>query len=166
MPGSDSALPDADALWMAAALTEAQRAPEHADVPVGCVIVDSTGQELARAHNRREIDADPTAHAEILALRLATSQRGHWRLDDCTLYVTLEPCAMCAGAMINARLGRLVFAALDAKAGAVHSLYRLAEDPRQNHRFPVRAGCGAPESIELLQGFFRGLRARGPRPPR
>jgi tRNA(adenine34) deaminase len=166
MAASDFAPADSDSLWMAAALSEARSAPEHADVPVGCVIVDNTGQELARAHNRREADADPTAHAEILALRQAASRRGHWRLDDCTLFVTLEPCAMCAGAMINARLGRLVFGALDAKAGAVHSLYRLAEDPRQNHRFAVSAGCGARESIELLQSFFRGLRARGPRPPR
>ncbi|HVZ35447.1 MAG TPA: nucleoside deaminase, partial [Polyangiaceae bacterium] len=130
-----------DADWMALALEEAARAPEHGDVPVGALVVDAAGRELSRAHNRREIDADPTAHAELLALRLAASRRGHWRLDDCTLFVTLEPCAMCAGAMVNARLGRLVFGARDPKAGAVVSLYQLAEDTRLNHRFPVLAGC-------------------------
>jgi tRNA(adenine34) deaminase len=166
MTPSDHETPASDALWMAAALEEAASAVAHGDVPVGCVIVDTLGRELARTHNRREIDADPTAHAEVIALRQAARQRGHWRLDDCTLYVTLEPCAMCAGAMINARLGRLVFGAPDAKAGAIHSLYRLAEDPRLNHRFDVVAGCAASESITLLQSFFRALRARGPRPPR
>jgi tRNA(adenine34) deaminase len=150
-----------DADWMSLALEEAARAPEHADVPVGALVVDAAGRELARAHNRREIDADPTAHAELLALRLAASQRGHWRLDDCTLFVTLEPCTMCAGAMVNARLGRLVFGARDPKAGAVVSLYQLAEDTRLNHRFPVLAGCFENESAQLLQAFFRTLRARG-----
>ena len=154
-------LPDLDFERMQIALGEAQSALEHGDVPVGCVIVDAGGQELARAHNRREIDSDPTAHAEIVAIRRAAGQRGHWRLDDCTLFVTLEPCAMCAGAMINARLGRLVFGASDAKAGAIQSLYRLAEDPRQNHRFDVSSGCGASQSVELLQAFFRALRASG-----
>jgi tRNA(adenine34) deaminase len=153
--------PELDLERMQIALGEAQSAVEHGDVPVGCLIVDARGQELARAHNRREIDSDPTAHAEIIAIRRAASQRGHWRLDDCTLFVTLEPCAMCAGAMINARLGRLVFGASDAKAGAIHSLYRLAEDPRQNHRFEVASGCGESQSVELLQAFFRALRAQG-----
>jgi len=156
-------MPDqaADDAWMQVALTEAAGAPQHGDVPVGAVIVDEQGREIGRAHNRREIDADPTAHAELLALRLAATGRGHWRLDDCTLFVTLEPCAMCAGAMVNARLGRLVFGAADAKAGAIVSLYRLGDDARLNHRFQASAGCRAQESVELLQSFFRALRARG-----
>jgi tRNA(adenine34) deaminase len=153
--------PGGDIAWMQIALLEASRAAEHGDVPVGAVIVDATGQILARAHNRREVDADPTAHAEILALRAAARRRGHWRLDDCVLFVTLEPCAMCAGAMINARLGRLVFGASDPKAGAIVSLYRLAEDPRFNHRFPITAGCAPEPSVALLQSFFKALRARG-----
>jgi tRNA(adenine34) deaminase len=160
-PTPPLASPEADADWMKVALLEASNATLHGDVPVGAVVVDAAGAELARAHNRREVDADPTAHAELLALRAAAIGRGHWRLDDCTLFVTLEPCAMCAGAMINARLRRLVFGAADAKAGAVLSLYRLAEDARLNHRFAVTTGCSAEASVELLQGFFRALRARG-----
>lgn len=147
--------------WMHVALSEAARAVEHGDVPVGAVIVDAREEELARAHNRREIDADPTAHAELLALRAAAQKRGHWRLNDCTLFVTLEPCAMCAGAMVNARLGRLVFGAQDAKAGAIQSLYQLASDSRLNHRFDVSPGCCSAESVLLLQSFFKALRARG-----
>lgn len=150
-----------DARWMQAALAEAALAPAHGDVPVGAVLVDASDNELARAHNRREIDADPTAHAELLALRTAALGRGHWRLNDCTLYVTLEPCAMCAGAMVNARLGRLVFGALDPKAGAIASLYQLAADSRLNHRFEVQSGVAAAESAGQLQAFFRALRARG-----
>ncbi|HTV21635.1 MAG TPA: nucleoside deaminase [Polyangiaceae bacterium] len=156
-----AAPPDPDLAWMREALSEAILASDHGDVPVGAVIVDASGRELARAHNRRELDADPTAHAEILALRAAARTRGHWRLDDCTLFVTLEPCSMCAGAMVNARLGRLVFGASDPKAGAIVSLYRLAEDARLNHRFPVTAGCAPEASVELLRQFFRALRARG-----
>jgi len=152
---------EADAHWMQAALLEAALAPLHGDVPVGAVVVDAAQNELARAHNRREVDADPTAHAELLALRAATARRGHWRLDDCTLYVTLEPCAMCAGGLVNARLGRLVFGAPDPKAGAIVSLYQLAADPRLNHRFEARAGVAEVESVALLQAFFRALRARG-----
>jgi len=156
-----SAAANTDLDWMTAALDEARLAVDHGDVPVGAVVVDALGRELGRGHNRREVDADPTAHAEILALRAAAVSRGHWRLDDCTLFVTLEPCAMCAGAMVNARLGRLVFGATDPKAGAVVSLYRLAEDTRLNHRFAVTAGCAPEPSVALLQGFFRALRARG-----
>jgi tRNA(adenine34) deaminase len=157
----DEAEGGADSAWMQQALQEASLASDHGDVPVGALVVDAAGRELARAHNRREVDADPTAHAEILALRAAAQQRGHWRLDDCTLFVTLEPCAMCAGAMVNARLGRLVFGASDPKAGAVVSLYRLAEDARLNHRFTVTPGCAPEASVELLQRFFKALRARG-----
>jgi tRNA(adenine34) deaminase len=152
---------EADARWMQAALREAALAPLHGDVPVGALIVDAAQQELARAHNRREVDADPTAHAELLVLRAAAARRGHWRLDDCTLYVTLEPCAMCAGGLVNARLGRLVFGAPDPKAGAILSLYQLGADPRLNHRFEARSGVAEAESVALLQGFFRTLRARG-----
>jgi tRNA(adenine34) deaminase len=152
---------ETDTHWMQAALAEAALAPLHGDVPVGALVVDGKQQELARAHNRREVDADPTAHAELLALRAAAARRGHWRLDDCTLYVTLEPCAMCAGGLVNARLGRLVFGAPDPKAGAIVSLYQLAADPRLNHRFEARAGVAEAESVALLQAFFRALRARG-----
>ncbi len=151
----------AERAWMGEALREAQRAVEHGDVPVGALVVDAQGGVLARAHNRREVDADPTAHAEILALRQACRARGHWRLHDCTLYVTLEPCAMCAGALVNARLGRLVYGAPDPKAGAVESLHQLTGDPRHNHRLPHLGGVEAAASIAQLQAFFRALRARG-----
>jgi tRNA(adenine34) deaminase len=161
MATSPDAAAASDVAWMEQALSEASLATDHGDVPVGALIIDAAGRELSRAHNRREVDADPTAHAEILALRGAARQRGHWRLDDCTLFVTLEPCAMCAGAMVNARLGRLVFGASDPKAGAIVSLYRLAEDARLNHRFTFSAGCAPEASVELLQRFFRALRARG-----
>jgi tRNA(adenine34) deaminase len=150
-----------DTGWMREALSEATRALGHRDVPVGAVVVDAAGSELARGHNERELAGDPTAHAEILALRRAAAQRGHWRLDDCTLFVTLEPCAMCAGAMINARLGRLVFGAYDPKAGAIESLFRLADEARLNHRFPAQGGLLAPESAALLSAFFKSLRAEG-----
>jgi tRNA(adenine34) deaminase len=143
------------------ALDEAQSAALHGDVPVGAVIIDGMGEEVGRGHNRREIDGDPTAHAEIIALRAAARRRGHWRLDDCTAYVTLEPCPMCAGALINARIARLVYGASDPKAGAIESLYRLADDARLNHRYGVVSGVGAPESAAQLQAFFRALRARG-----
>ncbi|HEX4337114.1 MAG TPA: nucleoside deaminase [Polyangiaceae bacterium] len=152
---------DEDLAWMRVALDEARVAIEHGDVPVGAVVVGPDGKELARAHNRREIDADPTAHAELVAVRAAASRRGHWRLDGCTLFVTLEPCAMCAGALVNARLSRLVFGATDPKAGAVTSLYELGRDARLNHRFTSEGGVLATESVELLRGFFAVLRARG-----
>lgn len=152
---------DSDAFWMRQALDEAAQAALHEDVPIGCVIVDAAGHELGRGHNRRELDADPTAHAEILALRTAARQRGHWRLDGCTAFVTLEPCPMCAGALVNSRISRVVYAAADPKAGAIHSLYRLGEDSRLNHRFDVAGGVAVAESVALLQAFFRRLRARG-----
>jgi tRNA(adenine34) deaminase len=150
---------------MQLALVEAARALDHGDVPIGAVILDAQGRELGRAHNRREVDADPTAHAEVLALREAARELGHWRLNDCTLYVTLEPCVMCAGALVNARLGRLVYAASDLKAGAIESLFRLADDTPLNHRLPVTAGILESESRALLQAFFRGVRARGSKWP-
>jgi tRNA(adenine34) deaminase len=151
----------ADETWMREALAEAEQAAEHGDVPVGCVIVDSAGFEIARGRNRREADADATAHAEIVAIRAACRTRGHWRLDDCTLYVTLEPCAMCAGALVNARIGRLVYGTTDPKAGAITSLFQLAADSRLNHRFEVTGGVLADESVTRLQKFFAALRAAG-----
>ena len=152
---------ESDETWMREALAEADQAARHGDVPVGCVVVDSAGVEIGRGRNRREADADPTAHAEIVAVRAACRTRGHWRLDDCTLYVTLEPCAMCAGALVNARIGRLVYGATDPKAGAIVSLFELASDSRLNHRFEITGGVLADESVTRLQTFFAGLRAAG-----
>lgn len=152
---------DADATWMLQALEEAALAPAHGDVPVGCLIVSGDGRELGRAHNRREVDADPTAHAEILALRSAAATQGHWRLNDATVYVTLEPCPMCAGALVNARVARLVYAATDPKAGAIHSLFALGSDTRLNHRFESARGPHAELAVAQLQAFFAKLRAAG-----
>jgi tRNA(adenine34) deaminase len=146
---------------MRAALSEARLAAAHADVPVGAVILGPDGEILGRGENRRESEQDPTAHAEIVALRDAARARGHWRLDGCSLVVTLEPCAMCAGALVNARVTRLVFGASDPKAGGVVSLYRITQDPRLNHRLEVESGLLADECAALLQAFFAELRARG-----
>lgn len=152
--------PDRDDEFMALALEEAERAASHGDVPIGAVIVDDQGLVLGRGRNERELRGDPTAHAEIVALRDASSVVGHWRIEA-TLYVTLEPCVMCAGALVNARIQRVVFAALDPKAGAVESLYSVGDDARLNHRYPSRGGVLRAESVELLQAFFRRLRAEG-----
>jgi tRNA(adenine34) deaminase len=146
-------------VWMDRALAQARRAVDHDDVPVGAVVVQD-GTVLAEAHNRREADQDPTAHAEILALRAAARQIGSWRLDRCTLYVTLEPCTMCAGALVLARLPLLVYGADDPKAGAVGSLYDLAREPRLNHQVEVVAGVMAEDGGELLRRFFRARRGR------
>ena len=132
---------------------QARRAEAQGDVPVGAVVVHE-GKVVASACNERELRDDPTAHAEVLAVRAAAEKLGRWRLDDCTLYVTLEPCAMCAGAVVNARVGTVVFAAADLKAGAVGSLYNLAADPRLNHEPVVRHGVLAQESAQMLQTFF------------
>lgn len=148
---------------MQVALAEADRAPEHADVPVGCVVVDGFGIELARDHNRREELQDPVAHAETLALRTAARARGHWRLEGATVYSTLEPCPMCAGALLQARVTRVVYGAADPKAGALGSLFSLGDDPRLNHRFEVTPGVLASESAARLQAFFAKLRAAGER---
>jgi tRNA(adenine34) deaminase len=142
------------------ALAEAARAPEHGDVPVGAVVV-MDGEIVARRHNEREGTGDPTAHAEILALRDAAVRAGTWRLDGATLVVTLEPCPMCAGALIAARVGRLVFGAADQKAGACGSLYNVCADPRLNHELPVTAGVLESEASALLDSFFSRLRERG-----
>jgi tRNA(adenine34) deaminase len=146
-----------DEVAMERAIAEARRALAHDDVPVGAVVV-SAGEVIAARHNERELTGDPTAHAEILALRDAAAVVGHWRLDDCALVVTLEPCPMCAGAMVNARVGRLVYGATDPKAGAVESLMNLVADPRLNHRIPVTAGVQADEAGRLLVEFFAARR--------
>ena len=148
---------DAHAATMGLALDEARAALAHGDVPVGAVVVVD-GEVVARRHNEREVAADPTAHAEILALRDAAAALGRWRLDDATLVVTLEPCAMCAGAAVSARLCRLVFGAPDLKAGATGSLYNLCADPRLNHEVALTAGVRADEAADLLTSFFAGRR--------
>jgi tRNA(adenine34) deaminase len=142
-----------DERFMSAALDQARQSLTHDDVPVGCVVV-ANGEVIAVGENRREADCDPTAHAEIVALRAAAHQRGHWRLDDVTLYATLEPCAMCAGALLNARVARVVLGALDEKAGAVGSRYNLLSDPRLLHEVAVTYDVLAGESATLLRDFF------------
>jgi tRNA(adenine34) deaminase len=146
--------------FMRLALAEADLAPLHGDVPVGAVVVSAAGEVLSRDHNRREERADPTAHAELLAIREATRHLPGWRLEGATVYVTLEPCAMCAGALVNARIARLVFGASDPKAGAVVSLFQIGTDTRLNHRFEVEAGFMAPEGSLRLSRFFAELRAK------
>ncbi len=148
---------DDDAYYMRLALREAQRALAHEDVPIGAVLVRD-GEVIAAAHNERELRADPTAHAEILALREASRELGSWRVLDCTLYVTLEPCAMCAGAIVLARVPRVVFGATDPKAGACGSVLDVLGEPRLNHRPEVLAGVLAPESGQLLSAFFASRR--------
>lgn len=146
-----------DVRWMGIALEEAAAALEHGDVPVGAVMVRD-GEAVARRHNERELSGDPTAHAEILALRDAAAAVGSWHLDDCTLYVTLEPCLMCGGALVNARVARLVYGAADLKAGACLSLYNVCDDPRLNHRVELTAGVRAEECAEPLSRFFSARR--------
>jgi len=151
-------------LWMDRAITQARLARVLGDVPVGAVVVRD-GRVIAAAHNRREVDQDPTAHAELLAIRAAARALGSWRLEQCTLYVTLEPCAMCAGALVLARLPELVYAAADPKAGAAGSLFDIPRDPRLNHRVEVTGGVLAEECGELLTRFFRTRRASSPPTP-
>ncbi len=147
-----------DAAWMARALTLAEQAAARGEVPVGAVVVDEHGEVLAEAFNLRESNADPTAHAEVLALRDAAQRRGLWRLDGCTLYVTLEPCPMCAGALVNARVSRLVYGAADPKMGCVHTLHALCTDLRFNHRLDVTAGVLAEACGGVLRRFFQARR--------
>lgn len=137
-----------------AALEQARLAPGHGDVPIGAVILDPSEKVLAVGHNERELTGDPTAHAEVVALRRAAAAWGSWRLDGCTLAVTLEPCTMCAGAIVAARIGRLVFGAYDAKAGAVASLWDVVRDPRLNHRPEVVGGIAEEACGTLIQDFF------------
>jgi tRNA(adenine34) deaminase len=148
---------------MTEALAEARAALAHADVPIGAVVVRD-GVVIARRHNERELTGDPTAHAEVLALRDAARVVGSWRLDGCTLVVTLEPCVMCAGAAVNARVDQVVYATADPKAGAVRSLYRIADDPRLNHRARIDAiepgEPSATEAASLLRDFFAARRRR------
>jgi tRNA(adenine34) deaminase len=146
-----------DVAAMRLALEEAVAAEQHGDVPIGAVVVRD-GQVIARRHNERELTGDPTAHAEVLALRDAAAVIGHWRLLDCTLYVTLEPCVMCAGALVNSRIGRVVYGATDPKAGAMESLYEVCGDERLNHRPPVDRGVLADECGALLKQFFAARR--------
>lgn len=149
-----------DEKFMREALAEARAAAAVGEVPIGAVVVRD-GEIVARAHNRRELDQDPSAHAEFAAVCAASRSLGRWRLFDCTVYVTLEPCCMCAGLMVNARVGRCVYGASDAKAGALGSLYDLNADSRLNHRFNVTAGVLADECRELLSSYFGGLRGVG-----
>ena len=147
--------------WMDLALDEARRAAQEGEVPVGCVIV-SGDEVIARGRNRRERDQNPIAHAEILAIADAARRIGSWRLERTALFVTLEPCPMCAGAIVNARIPLVAYGADDPKAGAVRTLYRLLEDPRLNHRAEIVDGLRANESAELLRQFFSHLRQRSP----
>lgn len=147
-----------DRAWMTRALETARAGQARGEVPVGAVVVRS-GRLLAESHNRTVAWADPTAHAELVAIRLAARRRGDWRLDGCTLYTTLEPCAQCAGAVVLARLDRVVFAAADPKSGMAGSLENLVCDDRLNHRAELRGGVLAEESGALLRAFFRNRRS-------
>jgi tRNA(adenine34) deaminase len=148
-----------DLEWMRLALEEARAAAADGDVPVGALVVRGD-QIIGRGRNRREVDADPTAHAEIVALREAARADGVWRVLDCTMYVTLEPCAMCAGALVNARVPRLVYACDDPKAGAVRSLYTIGADGKLNHTFEVVPGVLAEECAGELRAFFASRRGK------
>jgi tRNA(adenine34) deaminase len=145
---------------MRRAIAEAERALAHGDVPVGAVALVG-GAVVAARHNERELRPDPTAHAELLLLSDVAAATGSWRMDEVTIVVTLEPCAMCAGAMVNGRVGRLVFGAYDQKAGAVGSLYNLCSDPRLNHEVRVTGGVLADQCAALLTAFFEGRRDKG-----
>ena len=139
---------------MGLAVAEARRALDHDDVPVGAVVVGPDGTLLASRHNERELTGDPTAHAEVLAVRDAATALGSWRLTGCTVVVTLEPCIMCAGALLSARIDRLVYGAADLEAGACLSLYNVGDDPRLNHRFDITWGVEADTCAQLLTDFF------------
>jgi tRNA(adenine34) deaminase len=147
---------------MTAALAEARAALTTGDVPIGAVLLDPSGEVIGRGRNMREAAGDPTGHAEVVALREAARHLGGWRLEGCTLVVTLEPCTMCAGAIVLARVARLVFGAFDDKAGAVGSLWDVVRDRRLNHRPEVLSGVLAEESTRLLEEFFRGRRTVSP----
>ena len=149
-----------DESYMRLALAEARAALEHEDVPVGAVIVRE-GTVIARAHNQRELLQDPTAHAEMIALRAAAGRLGTWRMSDVTVYVTLEPCPMCAGALVNSRVQRVVYGCDDPKAGAVRTLYQIGVDGRLNHRFEVVPGVLSEQCAAILSDFFRELRGGG-----
>ena len=154
----DDVVDDADQAHMRLALAEARAALAHQDVPIGAVVIAADGAVIAGRHNERELRQDPTAHAEVLALQDAAAKLGTWHLDGCTLVVTLEPCVMCAGALLNARIDRLVFGAADPKGGATSTLYNVCADPRLNHNAAVTHGVLAAESAELLTSFFASRR--------
>lgn len=149
-----------DEFWMRLALDEARLAQAHGDVPVGAIAVRQS-EVIGKGHNCREVDHDPTSHAEMFALREASQVIGHWRLEDVTLYCTLEPCVMCAGAMVLARLPKLVFATTDPKAGAGGSVFDILNHPRLNHRVEVQSGILRDEAAALLVNFFAELRSQG-----
>jgi len=159
-PASASPFAEDDAYWMRLTLQEAEKARRREDVPIGALAVRN-GEIIGRGYNRREADQDPTAHAEMIAIRQAAQVIGHWRLEDVTLYCTLEPCAMCAGAMVLARLPRLVYATTDPKAGAGGSILNIVQHEALNHRVEVAHGILADEAAEQIRSFFRMLRARG-----
>lgn len=144
--------------WMQIALDEARSAQQHGDVPVGAVVVKD-GRMVAARHNERELTNDPTAHAEVLALRDAAEVLGSWRLEGCSLYVTLEPCVMCGGALVNSRIHKVIYGAADEKAGACLSLYNVADDPRLNHQLELVPGILADECSQILLDFFQSVRA-------
>ncbi|HIZ18404.1 MAG TPA: tRNA adenosine(34) deaminase TadA [Candidatus Olsenella stercoravium] len=154
---NDGPTVSSDEEYMRQALEEAEAAAAEGEVPIGAVVV-CDGRVVARAHNRREGDADPSAHAEFTAMVAASRALGRWRLTGCTVYVTLEPCLMCAGLMVNARVDRCVYGAADPKGGAVGTLFDVSHDPRLNHEFSVTSGVMANESAELLRSFFRARR--------
>jgi len=150
-----------DEHWMRVAIAEADRAAQLGEVPVGAALVTTAGELLATGYNLRETDADPTAHAEIVALRSAARTRSSWRLDGTTLYVTLEPCVMCAGALVHARVDRVVWGCDDPKGGALATLYTIGQDARLNHRFVTERGVLEKECADRLRDFFARLRAMG-----
>lgn len=150
---------DRNEYFMRLALEQARLAEALDEVPVGAVVVRE-GRVIAAAHNRREVDADPAGHAELLALRAAAKSLGSWRLDGCAMFVTLEPCPMCAGALVNARVSELVYAAADPKMGCVRSLHQLCDDARFNHRLTIVGGVLAEPAGRMLTEFFRRKRAR------
>lgn len=155
---TDPATRELDKKYMAIALEEASLAAAEDEVPIGAVVV-CDGEVVARAHNRRELDEDPSAHAEFRAMVDASRRLGRWRLTGCTVYVTLEPCLMCAGLMVNARVDRCVYGAPDPKGGALGTLYDVSHDPRLNHEFEVTAGVLQDECASALRAFFRAKRA-------
>ena len=154
-----------DERWMRAAIAEAKLAQGKGEVPVGAVIVHE-GKIIGRGHNLRELSQDPTSHAEMIAIRQAAEALGSWRLIDTALYVTLEPCPMCAGALVNARVPRVVWGCNDPKAGATETLYTIGSDPRLNHRFECIPGVLGDECSALLTGFFAAIRAKNDPPKR
>lgn len=156
MKNADAA--NIDIYFMQKALLEAKKAEKIGEVPIGAIIVKNN-KIIARGYNRREIDNDPLGHAEIIAIKKAAKKLGQWRLSDCTLYVTLEPCPMCAGAIVNARIPRLVFGCTDPKAGAVQTLFQIGQDKRLNHCLKVTVGVETNASSHLLTSFFKKLRS-------